>query len=218
MYTFTDRGGDSLTLRPEATAGLCRALVSNGLAQARAAAQGVLRRADVPLRAAAEGALPAVPPDRHRGAGRRRAAGRCRGDRLRLAHPAGARHRGGHGAGGEHPRRRGERATPTGRRWSPISPRTGTGFRPTAGSRLEKNPLRILDSKDAGDRALRRRRADHLRAPDAGGRRLLRRGAAPPRPLRRAVRGATRASCAGSTTTATPPSSSSPTGSARRAR
>jgi histidyl-tRNA synthetase len=32
MYTFTDRGGDSLTLRPEATAGLCRALVSNGLA------------------------------------------------------------------------------------------------------------------------------------------------------------------------------------------
>jgi histidyl-tRNA synthetase len=34
MYTFTDRGGDSITLRPEATAGLCRALVSNGLAQA----------------------------------------------------------------------------------------------------------------------------------------------------------------------------------------
>ncbi|HYI84835.1 MAG TPA: histidine--tRNA ligase [Acetobacteraceae bacterium] len=33
MYTFTDRGGDSLTLRPEATAGLCRALVSNGLVQ-----------------------------------------------------------------------------------------------------------------------------------------------------------------------------------------
>jgi histidyl-tRNA synthetase len=33
MYTFTDRGGDSITLRPEATAGLCRALVSNGLTQ-----------------------------------------------------------------------------------------------------------------------------------------------------------------------------------------
>jgi histidyl-tRNA synthetase len=29
MYTFTDRGGDSLTLRPEATAGIVRALVSN---------------------------------------------------------------------------------------------------------------------------------------------------------------------------------------------
>jgi histidyl-tRNA synthetase len=33
MYTFTDRGGDSVTLRPEMTAGVCRALVSNGLAQ-----------------------------------------------------------------------------------------------------------------------------------------------------------------------------------------
>ena len=31
MYTFTDRGGDSLTLRPEATAGIARALISNGL-------------------------------------------------------------------------------------------------------------------------------------------------------------------------------------------
>ncbi len=33
MYTFTDRGGDSITLRPENTAGVCRALVSNGLTQ-----------------------------------------------------------------------------------------------------------------------------------------------------------------------------------------
>ena len=33
MYTFDDRGGDSLTLRPENTAGICRALVSNGLTQ-----------------------------------------------------------------------------------------------------------------------------------------------------------------------------------------
>ena len=33
MYSFTDRGGESLTLRPEATAGVCRALVTNGLTQ-----------------------------------------------------------------------------------------------------------------------------------------------------------------------------------------
>jgi histidyl-tRNA synthetase len=33
MYTFDDRGGDSLTLRPENTAGICRALVTNGLTQ-----------------------------------------------------------------------------------------------------------------------------------------------------------------------------------------
>ncbi len=33
MYSFEDRGGDSITLRPENTAGVCRALVSNGLTQ-----------------------------------------------------------------------------------------------------------------------------------------------------------------------------------------
>jgi len=33
MYSFTDRGGDGITLRPENTAGVCRALVSNGLTQ-----------------------------------------------------------------------------------------------------------------------------------------------------------------------------------------
>jgi histidyl-tRNA synthetase len=31
MYTFTDSGGDSLTLRPEATAGMVRAAITNGL-------------------------------------------------------------------------------------------------------------------------------------------------------------------------------------------
>ena len=31
MYTFEDRGGDSLTLRPEATASIVRAAISNGL-------------------------------------------------------------------------------------------------------------------------------------------------------------------------------------------
>ena len=33
MYSFADRGGDSITLRPEGTAGICRALISNGLTQ-----------------------------------------------------------------------------------------------------------------------------------------------------------------------------------------
>jgi histidyl-tRNA synthetase len=31
MYTFCDQGGESLTLRPEATAGIVRALISNGM-------------------------------------------------------------------------------------------------------------------------------------------------------------------------------------------
>ncbi|WP_043838160.1 histidine--tRNA ligase [Muricoccus aerilatus] len=33
MYSFEDRGGESITLRPEGTAGACRALVTNGLTQ-----------------------------------------------------------------------------------------------------------------------------------------------------------------------------------------
>src|SRR5580692_4255721 len=33
MYSFEDRGGDPITLRPEGTAGVCRALVTNGLTQ-----------------------------------------------------------------------------------------------------------------------------------------------------------------------------------------
>jgi histidyl-tRNA synthetase len=33
MYTFTDRGGESITLRPENTASVVRALLSNGLSQ-----------------------------------------------------------------------------------------------------------------------------------------------------------------------------------------
>src|SRR5690242_14528860 len=33
MYTFSDRGGEEVTLRPEATAGIVRAVLSNGLVQ-----------------------------------------------------------------------------------------------------------------------------------------------------------------------------------------
>ena len=33
MYTFEDRGGESITLRPEFTAGICRAYLSEGWQQ-----------------------------------------------------------------------------------------------------------------------------------------------------------------------------------------
>ncbi|MDE0933678.1 MAG: histidine--tRNA ligase [Novosphingopyxis baekryungensis] len=45
MYTFEDRGGDSITLRPEFTAGIARAFISNGWQQ------------HVPLKLAAHGPL-----------------------------------------------------------------------------------------------------------------------------------------------------------------
>ena len=33
MYTFTDRGGENITLRPEFTAGICRAFITGGMHQ-----------------------------------------------------------------------------------------------------------------------------------------------------------------------------------------
>lgn len=51
MYTFEDRGGDSITLRPEYTAALCRAYISNGLQQSaplKAFASGPIFRYERP--------------------------------------------------------------------------------------------------------------------------------------------------------------------------
>ena len=73
MYSFEDAmNGDKLTLRPENTAGVVRAMIEHNAALRRAAAP-VVRRSDVPPRAAAEGPLSPVPPDRRRGARLRRA-------------------------------------------------------------------------------------------------------------------------------------------------
>ena len=63
MYTFIDKGGESLTLRPEATAGMVRAAISNGIT-AQSAPARVVDGADVPAREAAERPLSAVSPDR----------------------------------------------------------------------------------------------------------------------------------------------------------
>ena len=51
MYTFEDRGGDSITLRPEFTAGICRAYLSQGWQQhapVKAAAHGPVFRYERP--------------------------------------------------------------------------------------------------------------------------------------------------------------------------
>jgi histidyl-tRNA synthetase len=68
MYTFTDRDGSSLTLRPEGTASIVRAYVEHALHQ-REAVSKLLLRTDVPPRTATEGALAPV------------LAGRCRSHR-----------------------------------------------------------------------------------------------------------------------------------------
>ena len=67
MYTFHDLGGDSLTLRPEATAGIVRARSPTACCAAQRHKLWCMR-SDVPARAAAEGSLPAVLSGRRRGA------------------------------------------------------------------------------------------------------------------------------------------------------
>ena len=81
MYTFEDKlNGESLTLRPEATAGIVRA-AHRAQPDLRPPAARLDQRPDVPPRASAEGPLSAVPPDRRGSARLRRAGRRCRADR-----------------------------------------------------------------------------------------------------------------------------------------
>ena len=58
MYTFSDRGGRSLTLRPEATAPICRAYVEHGLHREAQPAEALHDRTDVAVRPAAARPLP----------------------------------------------------------------------------------------------------------------------------------------------------------------
>jgi histidyl-tRNA synthetase len=63
MYSFVDKGGDHVTMRPEATPSMVRAYVEHSLDQAMAAAK---LYAMGPMFRYAEGALPAVSSTRHR--------------------------------------------------------------------------------------------------------------------------------------------------------
>ena len=85
MYTFADRGGRSLTLRPEGTAPVVRAVLEHNLHRGFAAGEACLCGLDVPPGAPPEGPLPAVLAGRHRGARYRLAGQRRRGDRGRQA-------------------------------------------------------------------------------------------------------------------------------------
>ena len=69
MYTFTDRGDRSITLRPELTAGLMRAFIEHRL-HSGPAGEALGGRLGLPLRAAAGRPLPALHPGRLRGARR----------------------------------------------------------------------------------------------------------------------------------------------------
>ena len=83
MYTFEDRGGRSVTLRPEGTAAVVRAYLANAH-DLPTPFKALLRGDALPVRPAAEGAAARVPDVRHRGARR----GRSRRPTSRSSRPA----------------------------------------------------------------------------------------------------------------------------------
>ena len=107
MYTFEDRGGEFDHAAARVHRRHLPRLSVRGLAAARAA-EGRDPRLGVPLRAAAEGPLPRVPPARRRDHRRRRAAGRRRDAEPRPPAAARARHRRRRDARAQHARRSGD--------------------------------------------------------------------------------------------------------------
>ena len=153
MYTFTDKGGERITLRPEATPSMVRAFVEHSLEQAMAGSEALLHRADVPLRAAAEGALPPVPPARRRGVRRRGPVDRRGGDRPGVDAGRGA---------GHHRRRAGHQlgrlpGVPAGVQRGARRRRSARTCAQLCGDcqrRAATNPLRIFDCKVPGGPAV----------------------------------------------------------------
>ena len=153
MYSFEDRGGESVTLRPENTAGVCRALVSNGLTQANLPRKvfyaGPMFRYERPQRGRYRqftqigievlGAAEPLADAEVIACGWhiQQALGITEGTVLEV------------NTLGDAPSRDAYRA-------ALVAYFTARQDRLSADSRmrLERNPLRILDSKDAGDRAV----------------------------------------------------------------
>ena len=76
MYSFQDKGGAEITLRPEWTAGVMRAYIEHGMHVLPAAGEALFHGADLPLRAPAGRPLPPAPPVQRRDARRDRSGGR----------------------------------------------------------------------------------------------------------------------------------------------
>ena len=152
MYTFADRGGDSLTLRPEGTAGICRALVTAGLTQAlpqKIFYTGPMFRYERPQKGRYRqfhqiGAELIGSPDPLADA-EIMALGWDILGALGLAHDVVLELN-----------TLGDAASRDGYRAALVAYFTvhRAALSPDSQDRLERNPMRILDSKDEGDRAL----------------------------------------------------------------
>ena len=190
MYTFQDRGGRSLTLRPEATAPICRAYLQHGMHREPQPVEALHPRPDVALRPAAEGPLP------------RALAALRRGDRLgrprrrRGADPVLRR-------AASPPRRRATTSSSSTRSATRTAgPRTSSGSRPGSTSTTpssttrrarsaQTTPLRVFDVKSERVQAAPRRGAEDRREPLRRVPRALRAGPRLPRRGRRRVRART---------------------------
>jgi histidyl-tRNA synthetase len=152
MYTFTDKGGEVVTMRPEATAGLARALITGGLAQ------------DLPLKLFTHG--PMFRYERPQ-KGRLRQFHQIDVELLGVAEPQGDVEviaLGAHvledlgvlGATTLELNTLGDAESRTAYRTALVGYLSGHKDALSADSRerLERNPLRILDSKDEGDRKI----------------------------------------------------------------
>ncbi|MEQ9638459.1 MAG: histidine--tRNA ligase [Alphaproteobacteria bacterium] len=152
MYTFADRGGEELTLRPEFTAGICRAVISGGMQQ------------NLPVKFFAHG--PAFRYERPQ-KGRQRQFHQIDAEIIGVAEPQadieiialGAdilRELGVLDSCTLEINTLGDPESRAAYREALVTYFAGHKDKLSADSvdRLQRNPLRILDSKDQGDRAL----------------------------------------------------------------
>ena len=184
MYTFPDRGGDLLTLRPEFTAGICRAYLSEGWQQhapIKLATHGPVFRYERPQKGrfrqfhqldAEIIGTDAPAADVELLVPRRPAAAR-------------ARHFGRGDARAQHARRRGDARRLARALWSPISRRIAATSPRRASSGSSKQPAAHPRQQGAAGPPDRRGRARDRRFPDRRGGRLLRAGHRRPRRRRR---------------------------------
>jgi histidyl-tRNA synthetase len=150
MYKFADRGGDNITLRPEGTAGIARAVISGGLAQ------------EAPLKFFYQG--PMFRYERPQ-KGRLRQFHQIGVELIGVAEPAGdieivamgAATLDALGLKGKYTveiNTLGNTASRVAYRDKLVGYLTGKPLSKDSQERLTRNPLRILDSKDESDRAV----------------------------------------------------------------
>ena len=149
MFTFEDKGGRSVTLRPEGTAPICRAYLEHGMQKLAQPVKLFYAGPVLPPRAPPGRPLPPVPPDRGRGDRDRLAARRRRGDRPPLRPPRRARRARGRAPAGKPRLARIPPRVPRGAQGPPARQR---------GRALEGRPRADRDQPAA--RVRRRRRGD----------------------------------------------------------